>query len=146
MKYVKIFESHVQESIIKEIWGVDPYIFYDIISSSMEEFDIWGELNLHFVFRDPIGGEIYTCFYLGETIKDGLYSEKISLLNRRSREIVIEALVDMHEGFRATSQWVERDDEIYKVISRRLEESKTPYKTYQPSNFGDSIYLKFKKI
>lgn len=147
MKYVKTFEDHTErvntpESIIKEIWGVDPYIFYDIISSSMEEFDIWGELKLQFslLYPTPSTEAEFRPIYSIENgeVKPGIYLDNLNgILYTNSYTPIIEAWIESTD--------VDKNESLMETTNIRLDDANIPYLMDYPEGLEKTTYLFFNK-
>ena len=160
MNHIMLFENFNQDEDIdkiKSIWEVDPYEFRDIIISSANECDIWGNMCINFSLLYPIivlgrdhyptnnedePSEFKTCYEIDEKgIKKGVYHDQLSRILETNRFlIVIEGWIRINNE----DDW-DKSESFLDTVNMRLEDSKIPYKMDWPEGMNDSFYINFTK-
>jgi hypothetical protein len=151
MKFIKLFEEIEDNSQefkrIKEAWSVEPWDFFDIMSSKYER----ALISFGFDYRySHSQAEIKICFYLDENgIKKGPYYDKFDLfsisrmldvnLSSKKYKPIIEVYVDVfaHKGDK------EFENNEADNMNNLLMDLKIPYKLEYIDYIGEALYLLF---
>ena len=99
MKFVKLFENFESlENEVDSIWGVNPYLVFDIINSNLGEFNFWGEVEIDFSFFGPTPTEYpesLPCFKIeGGVLRKYIYhNNMVSIMGTGDYDIIIEGCI-----------------------------------------------------
>jgi len=137
---IKIFEDFKEKECVnkvKEVWGVDPYEFYDMLLSELS-----GSVGLVF----------FSLFYPTPS-EDCEILSCLKIENNKLSEFAYYNNIDAIVKTGKYSAYIEvysygEDDMIYKsLINKRLDMMDIPYVLeYNPERDGDSLYFQFLKI